>query len=351
MADAIVVTGGAGFIGSWFVRDLLASSGARVVAFDKMTYAGHEETLADVARHPRFTLVRGDCASASDARALFEAHRPIAVVHFAAETHVDRSIDGPRAFVEANVGGTFEMLNAALAHFESLDDDAKRRFRFVHVSTDEVYGELPFDSRDAFTESSPHAPSSPYSATKAAADHLVHAFHRTYGLPTLATSGTNTFGPYQYPEKLVPLITTRALDGEPLPIYGDGLYVRDWLDVRDHAEAVRGVLERGRPGERYNVGAGNERTNLQIVDAVCDALDRAVPASRPHAALKTFVADRPGHDRRYAVDTTKIARELGWRARRDFAPSLDETVRWYVANRAWCEAMGRVRYERARVAR
>jgi dTDP-glucose 4,6-dehydratase len=357
MSDTMVVTGGAGFIGSNFVRHMLARSEARVVVFDKLTYAGNLESLASVAASPRFHFVQGDIADAAQVKALFDEQRPAAIVNFAAETHVDRSIDGPRAFLDANVVGTFELLSAARRLHESLDDEGRRRFRFLHVSTDEVYGSL--GPTGSFTESTAYAPRSPYAATKAAADHLVDAYRETYGLPTLTTNCSNNYGPNQYPEKLIPLVIMNALEGKPLPIYGDGGNVRDWLFVEDHCAAIERVLSAGRVGERYNVGGSSERTNLQIVDAICAALERLAPARenaalagrgvRAYADLKTFVTDRPGHDRRYAIDATKIRTELGWRPGHDLDAGLLKTVRWYLDNRAWCDSVQSGKYRRERL--
>jgi dTDP-glucose 4,6-dehydratase len=351
---AILVTGGAGFIGSGFVRHALARTDDRVVVLDKLTYAGHLESLADVAGHPRYAFVRADIADREAVRAAMREHRPSAVVNFAAETHVDRSIDDPAAFVRTNVAGTFELLEAARLFLRESPSDA---FRFLHVSTDEVYGTLGPDG--AFSETTPYAPNSPYAASKAGADHLVRAWHETYRLPALLTNCSNNYGPYQFPEKLVPLMILNAVEGKDLPVYGDGGNVRDWLFVEDHCEGILLALERGVPGEKYNIGGGNERTNLQVVDALCAALEAERPAaSNPalaarslssYAGLKTFVPDRPGHDRRYAIDASKIRRELGWAPRHAFEDGLRETVRWYLANRAWCEAVQSGRYARERL--
>ncbi len=346
----ILVTGGAGFIGSNFVRHALARTDARVVVLDALTYAGNLESLADVASHPRYGFVQADIADREAVREAFRAHRPDAVVNFAAETHVDRSIDGPGDFVRTNLVGTYELLEAARAH-------AGEGFRFLHVSTDEVYGTL--GAEGAFSETTPYAPNSPYAASKAGADHLVRAWGETYGLPVLITNCSNNYGPYQFPEKLIPLMTLNAIEGRPLPIYGDGGNVRDWLYVEDHCEGIRLVLEKGRPGGKYNIGGGNERANLQVVDALCTAVEAVLPATRnpvlaarglvSYAELKTFVADRPGHDRRYAIDASLIRRELGWQPRHAFEEGLRETVRWYVANRAWCEAVQSGKYRRERL--
>ena len=354
--DTWIVTGGAGFIGSNFVRLALARSNARVVVVDKLTYAGNLESLAEVADHPRFQFVKADIADRTAVDQILREQRPSAVLNFAAETHVDRSIDGPAAFIQTNVCGAFELLDAARHHVAQLDGSSRRRFRFLHVSTDEVYGSL--GPTGTFNEKTPYEPNSPYSASKAAADHLVRAFHATYGLPVLLTNCSNNYGPYQYPEKLIPLMILNAVDGRPLPIYGDGGNVRDWLHVVDHCEGLLRVLERGRPGERYNLGGGEERSNLEIVDALCVQLEQIRPAaSNPvlaaagiasYAALKSFVPDRPGHDRRYAIDASKIRAELGWRPQYDLAQGLAETVRWYLEHREWCEAVQAGRYARER---
>ncbi len=354
--DTIVVTGGAGFIGSGFVRHALAHTDARIVVLDALTYAGNLESLADVASHPRYAFVRGDIADRETVRRVLRDERPQAVVNFAAETHVDRSIDDPSAFVRTNLVGTFELLEAARL---SLRDEPERTrgFRFLHVSTDEVYGTLGAEGR--FSETTPYAPNSPYAASKAGADHLVRAWHETYGLPALITNCSNNYGPYQFPEKLIPLMILNAVEGRRLPIYGDGGNVRDWLYVEDHCEGILLALRQGRPGGKYNIGGGNERTNLQVVDALCAALEAALPA-RENAALqrqglgsyselKTFVPDRPGHDRRYAIDAARIRTELGWQPRHAFESGLAETVRWYLANRAWCEAVQRGKYDRQRL--
>jgi dTDP-glucose 4,6-dehydratase len=348
----ILVTGGAGFIGSNFVRHALARSGDRVVVLDKLTYAGHLESLAEVASHPRYAFVEADIADREAVRAAFRGHRPSAVVNFAAETHVDRSIDDPAAFVRTNVTGAFELLEAARLFLRETPDPA---FRFLHVSTDEVYGTL--GAAGTFSETTPYAPNSPYAASKAGADHLVRAWHETYALPALLTNCSNNYGPYQFPEKLVPLMILNAVEGKGLPIYGDGGNVRDWLYVEDHCEGILLVLRKGVPGGKYNVGGGNERTNLQVVDALCAALEAELPAAlnpalagrRSYAELKTFVPDRPGHDRRYAIDAAKIRRELGWEPRHAFEDGLRETVRWYLSNRAWCEAVQSGRYSRQRL--
>ena len=330
----ILVTGGAGFIGSNFVLDWIAATGEALVNLDKLTYAGNLANLASLAGDARHTFVRGDIADAPLVARLFAEHRPRAVVHFAAESHVDRSIHGPGEFVRTNVVGTFELLEAARAYWERLGAVEKPAFRFLHVSTDEVYGSLG-EADPAFTESSPYAPNSPYSASKAGSDHLVRAYHHTYGFPTLTTNCSNNYGPFQFPEKLIPLMIANALEGKPLPVYGDGRQVRDWLYVGDHCAAVRRVLEAGRPGETYNIGGAAERRNIDVVHAICDALARLKPRAGGYRTLIAYVADRPGHDRRYAMDAAKIRAELGWAPRETFETGLAQTVRWYLDHGAW----------------
>jgi dTDP-glucose 4,6-dehydratase len=352
-----VVTGGAGFIGSNFVRLALASRDARIVVVDKLTYAGNLESLADVADDPRFEFVRADIADRGAMEELFRAHRPSCVLNFAAETHVDRSIDGPGAFVHTNLVGTFELLDAARRHLASLAPALAQRFRFLHVSTDEVYGSL--GATGAFVETTAYEPNSPYSASKAGADHLVRAYQATYGVPVLITNCSNNYGPFQYPEKLIPLMILNALEGRLLPIYGDGGNVRDWLYVEDHCAGILAVLERGRPGEKYNLGGGGERTNVQIVDAICAELERALPSQgnvalqaagkKRYADLKSFVPDRPGHDRRYAIDASKARKELGWKPQLDLERGIASTVAWYLAHREWCAAVQAGRYARERL--
>jgi dTDP-glucose 4,6-dehydratase len=331
-----LVTGGAGFIGSNFVRRLLARKLGRVVNLDKLTYAGNRASLADLDANPDHVFVHGDICDRPLVTRLLEQHRPRALLNFAAESHVDRSILGPEAFLDTNVVGTFRLLEAARAYRDLLGPDEP--FRFLQVSTDEVYGTLaPGDP--GFTERTPHAPNSPYAASKAAADHFARAYHRTYGLPVLTTNCSNNYGPYQFPEKLIPVVILNALAGQPLPIYGDGLQVRDWLFVEDHCDAILAVLERGRPGETYNVGGGAEVPNLELVRSICALLDELVPDSphRPHARLIAHVADRPGHDRRYAIDDAKLRGELGWRPRVDLRAGLALTVRWYLENGDWVD--------------
>jgi dTDP-glucose 4,6-dehydratase len=336
--ERILVTGAAGFIGANFVQQWLAEELPGVVSLDALTYAGNLANLDPVSGDPRHVFVRGDICDEAQVRKLFAEHRPSAVVHFAAESHVDRSIAGPADFIRTNVTGTFTLLQAALDYWRGLEGAYRKQFRFLHVSTDEVYGSLG-PQEAPFTESHPYQPNSPYSASKAASDHLVRAWHHTYGLPVLTTNCSNNYGPYQFPEKLIPLMIVNALAGKTLPVYGDGGNVRDWLYVGDHCSAVRAVLARGRPGETYNIGGWNELGNLDVVQAVCDLLDAWQPltgvASR--RSLVAFVTDRPGHDRRYAIDARKIESELGWRPARDFHAGLTETVRWYLDNPKWLE--------------
>ena len=341
----ILVTGGAGFIGSNFVLDWLKASGEPVVNLDKLTYAGNLANLASIAADPRHHFVRGDIGDAALLEALFHEHAPRAVVHFAAESHVDRSIHAPGGFVRTNVLGTFELLEAARAHWEKLAGAAKAAFRFLHVSTDEVYGSLA-EGDAAFTEASPYAPNSPYSASKAGSDHLVRAYHHTYGFPAITTNCSNNYGPFQFPEKLIPLMIANALEGKPLPVYGDGRQVRDWLYVTDHCAAIRRVLEAGRAGETYNIGGNAERRNIDVVHAICDALARLRPRDGGYRTLIAYVADRPGHDRRYAMDATKIRAELGWAPRETFETGLAQTVAWYLANGAWVEQVKSGEYRR-----
>ena len=331
----ILVTGGAGFIGANFVLDWLATNDEPVLNLDALTYAGNLANLASLQGDTRHVFVHGDICDHGLVERLLREHRPRAVVHFAAESHVDRSIHGPGAFMRTNVEGTFTLLEAAREYWSGLEGGERESFRFLHVSTDEVYGSLgPADP--AFTETTPYAPNSPYSASKAASDHLVRAWHHTYGLPVLTTNCSNNYGPFQFPEKLIPLMIANALAGRPLPIYGDGLNVRDWLYVGDHCAAVREVLARGRVGEVYNVGGWNEKTNREIVDTVCALLDELRPdPAGPHARLITFVKDRPGHDRRYAIDARKIERELAWRPAETFETGIRKTVRWYLDRQDW----------------
>jgi dTDP-glucose 4,6-dehydratase len=331
----ILVTGGAGFIGSNFVLDWIAATGEPVVNVDKLTYAGNLANLASIAGDKRHAFVRADICDRAAIESLLAAHRPRAIVHFAAESHVDRSIHGPGEFVRTNMVGTFELLEAARGYWQGLDGAAKSAFRFLHVSTDEVYGSLS-ESDPAFSETTPYAPNSPYSASKAGSDHLVRAYHHTYGLPAVTTNCSNNYGPFQFPEKLIPLMIANALEGKPLPVYGDGRQVRDWLYVADHCEAIRMALEHGRPGEVYNIGGDSERRNIDVVHVLCDALQSVRPREGGgYRALIQFVTDRPGHDRRYAIDAHKIRTELGWQPRETFETGLAKTVKWYLDHAAW----------------
>jgi dTDP-glucose 4,6-dehydratase len=333
----VLVTGGAGFIGSAVVRHIIRDTDWSVANVDKLTYAGNLDSLAEARTSNRHRHFKVDICDRAALDAIFREVRPDAVLHLAAESHVDRSIDGAAPFIETNIAGTYTLLEATLAHWRALDAAARARFRFQHISTDEVFGSL--GATGKFTETTPYQPNSPYSASKAASDHLVRAWHHTYGLPTLATNCSNNYGPYHFPEKLIPLIILRALGGNSLPIYGKGENVRDWLHVEDHAEALTLVLRRGRPGETYNVGGDSERRNVDVVRAICALLDQMLPhsANRPHEKLIEFVTDRPGHDARYAIDATKIRTELGWRPRHDFDSGLRHTVRWFLDNRPWWE--------------
>ncbi|WP_420392941.1 dTDP-glucose 4,6-dehydratase [Acuticoccus sp.] len=344
----ILVTGGVGFIGSALVRHLVANTQHRVVNLDKLTYAANPASLATVEGHPRYRFVEGDICERAQLISLLAEEDVDWVMHLAAESHVDRSIDGPGDFVRTNINGTFELLEAARAHWSRLPAARAATFRVHHVSTDEVYGDLPLDG-SRFTEETPYAPSSPYSASKAASDHLARAWHRTYGLPVVVSNCSNNYGPRHFPEKLIPLTILNALHGEPLPVYGRGENVRDWLYVDDHARALELVVSRGEPGRTYNVGGGNERTNLAVVEAICDVLDRLVPSpDGPRRRLITFVSDRPGHDLRYAIDASRLETELGWLARETFETGIEKTVRWYLDNEAWWRPIreGRYRGER-----
>ncbi len=334
----ILVTGGAGFIGANFILDWIATEGSPVVNLDKLTYAGNPENLASLKGDARYLFAQGDINDRTLVASLLKQHQPQAIVHFAAESHVDRSIHGPAEFVQTNVVGTFSLLEEARAYWSTLDEPAKNRFRFLQVSTDEVYGSL--NSNDpAFSETTPYAPNSPYAASKAASDHLVRAWHHTYGLPVVTTNCSNNYGPLQFPEKLIPLVILNALAGKPLPIYGDGKNVRDWLYVGDHCSGIRAALARGRPGETYNIGGDSEKTNLEVVHAVCAILDELHPAGAPHAKLITYVKDRPGHDQRYAINAEKIRRELGWEPRERFEKGLRKTVEWYLSNNEWVDSV------------
>lgn len=340
----ILVTGGAGFIGANFVLDWLCDAREPVLNVDKLTYAGNLRTLEPVRHRPDHIFARVDICDGAALRALLADHRPRAIVHFAAESHVDRSIHGPADFVQTNVVGTFTLLEAARAYWTTLEADERAAFRFLHVSTDEVFGSLSAHDRQ-FSETTPYAPNSPYSATKAGSDHLVRAYHHTYGLPTLTTNCSNNYGPYQFPEKLIPLMIANATAGKPLPVYGDGQNVRDWLYVGDHCAAIREVLSLGEPGETYNIGGWNEKTNIEVVETICDMLD----AKRPKQAGSyrdqiAFVKDRPGHDRRYAIDARKLERALGWRPAETFESGLAKTVRWYLDNQAWVDEVASGEY-------
>jgi dTDP-glucose 4,6-dehydratase len=330
------VTGGAGFIGTNFAQQWIQSAQAPVVNLDKFTYAGNLGNLAELSGHPHHILVRGDIADQHLVSTLLRRHRPEAIVNFAAETHVDRSILGPEDFIQTNVVGTFRLLEAARGYWQALSGENKARFRLLHISTDEVYGSLG-SQEPPFSESTPYAPNSPYAASKAASDHLVRAYFQTYGLPTLTTNCSNNYGPYQFPEKLIPLIILNAIQGKPLPIYGDGSNIRDWLYVGDHCRALCRVLEQGRPGEAYNIGGRSEKRNLDLVNKICALLDELHPSSPviPHEKLITFVKDRPGHDHRYAIDPTKVERELHWKPSETFESGLRKTVQWYLDNQQW----------------
>jgi len=336
MQDTILVTGGAGFIGSNFILSWMKAIGSAVVNLDLLTYAGNASNLASLEADARYQLVCGDICDAELVASLLRTQRPRAIVHFAAESHVDRSIVSPDAFIKTNLIGTFNLLNQARAYWRELNEAEQARFRFLHVSTDEVYGSL--GSADArFTEQTAYAPNSPYAASKAGADHLARAYHHTYGLPVVATNCSNNYGPYQFPEKLIPLVILNALEGKPLPVYGDGKNVRDWLYVEDHCAAIRRVLEQGRPGETYNIGGNSERANIDVVGLICDLVDELRPCSgaEPRRKLIAFVEDRPGHDRRYAIDCGKIERELGWKPAERFETGLRKTVEWYLDNARW----------------
>ncbi|HET7209369.1 MAG TPA: dTDP-glucose 4,6-dehydratase [Terriglobales bacterium] len=338
MEDAIIVTGGAGFIGSNFILHWFATEGSPVLNLDKLTYAGNLRNLKLIEDDARYSFVRADIADRETLAQLLQKHRPRAIVHFAAESHVDRSIHGPDDFVRTNVNGTFALLEEVRAYWTELRQHDKERFRFLHVSTDEVYGSLAAND-PAFTETTRYEPNSPYSATKAASDHLVRAYHHTYGLPVLTTNCSNNYGPYQFPEKLIPLMILNARNAKALPVYGDGKNVRDWLYVTDHCEAVRTVLAKGAPGETYNIGGRNEKPNIEVVETLCSILDELSPRDPvvPHRKLISFVKDRPGHDRRYAIDASKIERELGWKPRETFETGMRKTVQWYLENDDWTE--------------
>lgn len=349
MSKTLLITGGAGFIGSALIRQLLRESDYGVVNVDKLTYAASLEALEDAPQHPRYRFEQVDICDAAELARVFREHRPDGVIHLAAESHVDRSIDGPADFINTNVVGTFRLLEAALAYWQPLDAEARAAFRFHHVSTDEVYGTL--GDTGFFTETTPYAPNSPYSSSKASSDHLVRAWHHTYKLPVVTTNCSNNYGPYQFPEKLIPLMILNAIEGKPLPVYGTGANVRDWLYVEDHARALRTVFERGKVGEQYNIGGHNEKRNINLVDQLCTLLDELLPGSphRPHKQLITFVEDRKGHDMRYAIDAGKIERELGWTPRETFETGIRKTVQWYLEHLDWCKSVQARGYSRQRL--
>ena len=330
----ILVTGGAGFIGANFVLDWISNVGTPVVNLDKLTYAGNPGNLASLRGDPRYLFVKGDINDRALVASLLKQHQPSTIVHLAAESHVDRSILGPAEFVQTNITGTFSLLDEARAYWSDLTEPAKNQFRFLHVSTDEVYGSL-IPTDPAFSELTPYAPNSPYAASKAASDHLVRAYHHTYGLPTITTNCSNNYGPFQFPEKLIPLMIRNACEQKPLPVYGDGQQVRDWLHVTDHCAGIRVALHKGRTGETYNIGGNSERTNLDVVHALCATLDELRPGGAPHEKQITYVKDRPGHDRRYAINASKIKDELGWEPVEKFEAGLRKTVMWYLANEDW----------------
>jgi dTDP-glucose 4,6-dehydratase len=339
MEDTLLITGGAGFIGSNFILQRLERDSSHIINLDKLTYAGNPRNLETAAHNPRYEFVHGDIADRPLVKSLMQRRQPRAIVHFAAESHVDRSIRGPDDFLRTNVGGTFALLEEARAYWTELPGADRSNFRFLHVSTDEVYGSLEA-SDPPFSETTPYAPNSPYAASKAASDHFVRAYHHTYGLPTLTTNCSNNYGPFQFPEKLIPLMILNARDGKPLPVYGDGQNVRDWLYVEDHCQAIATVLARGKTGETHNIGGWNEQRNLDIVEMICDLVDELTSRNAaPRRSLITFVKDRPGHDRRYAMNAGKIERELGWRPKETFATGLRKTVHWYLQNEEWTRAV------------
>ena len=345
----ILVTGGLGFIGSNFIRMLIEQTDCqKVINLDKQTYAGNPENLDDFENDPRYIFIKGDICDAELVASLLADYQPDAVVNFAAESHVDRSIDGPEPFVQTNVVGTLRSLEAFKSYFLDQPADRQTNLRFLHVSTDEVYGSLSMDD-PAFSESTSYSPNSPYSASKAGADHLVRAYHHTFGLPVLTTNCSNNYGPYQFPEKLIPLMILNAIDGKNLPIYGDGANIRDWLHVEDHCTAIWNVLRKGRVGETYCIGGNSEKTNLEVVDTICRTLDKLRPEGAPHDKLKIFVKDRPGHDRRYAIDGSKIKSELGWSPKYQFDEGMSKTIEWYLENSQWCENVTTGKYQRERL--
>jgi len=345
----IIITGGAGFIGSAVIRHIISNTQHHVFNIDKLTYAGNLESLKSVEGNQRYQFERADICDAAAMQIIFDTFKPDAIMHLAAESHVDRSIDGPADFIETNIVGTYQLLEVARAYWNTLSADAKSRFRFHHVSTDEVYGSL--GDEGLFTEETAYAPNSPYSASKASSDHLVRGWHHTYGFPVVTTNCSNNYGPYQFPEKLIPLIILNALEGKPLPIYGKGDNVRDWLYVEDHARALCLVLEQGEVGEVYNIGGHNEVKNIDIVNTVCELLDELVPDSnyKPHTSLITYVQDRPGHDKRYAIDAGKIERELSWTPNESYITGIRKTVQWYLDNSQWCQHVQDGSYQRERL--
>lgn len=345
----ILVTGGAGFIGSNLVRYLIRETNASVINLDKLTYAGHLESLSEIGQSPRHLFKKADICDWKEVNGLLAEYRPAAIMHLAAESHVDRSIDSPAGFIETNIIGTYTLLEAALKYWRTLDGPARDNFIFHHISTDEVYGSL--GKEGLFTESSPYQPNSPYSASKASSDHLVRAWHHTYGFPAVITNCSNNYGPYQYPEKLIPMVILNAVEGKPIPIYGKGDNVRDWLYVEDHVRALIRVVTRGAIGETYNIGGHNEMTNVGLVHLLCGLLDKMVPGSKfaPHASLIASVEDRPGHDKRYAIDAAKIQTELEWTPAETPSTGLEKTVRWYLGNRAWCAQVMKGRYHQERL--
>jgi len=343
-----LVTGGAGFIGSAVIRHLINNTDHEVVNVDKLTYAGNLQSLESVSDSPRYAFEKVDICDAKEIARVFKEHQPDIVMHLAAESHVDRSIDGPGEFIKTNILGTYTLLDEARSYYKTLDEEKQKSFRFHHISTDEVYGDLE-GTDDLFTETTPYAPSSPYSASKASSDHLVRAWQRTYGFPTLVTNCSNNYGPYHFPEKLIPLVILNALEGKPLPIYGKGDQIRDWLYVEDHARALVLVATTGEIGETYNIGGHNEKQNIEVVKTICQILDKKVPKERPYEELITFVEDRPGHDVRYAIDASKIARELGWTPEETFETGLEKTVQWYLDNEKWWRAVQDGSYQRERL--
>jgi dTDP-glucose 4,6-dehydratase len=351
----LLVTGGAGFIGSAVIRHILSCTGDSVVNVDKLTYAGNPESLANIADNPRYAFEQVDICNRIEMDRVFEQHQPDAVMHLAAESHVDRSIDGPAAFIETNIVGTYTLLEAARHYWQTLQTGAKDEFRFHHISTDEVYGDLPHPAEaegwqeHLFTEQTPYAPSSPYSASKASSDHLVRAWHRTYGIPVIVTNCSNNYGPFHFPEKLIPLVILNALEGKPLPVYGKGDQIRDWLFVEDHARALYKVVTEGKPGETYNIGGHNEKQNIDVVRTICDILDQLKPREVSYRDLITHVADRPGHDMRYAIDARKIQAELGWVPEETFETGIQKTVQWYLDNLDWCQRVQDGSYQRERL--